>query len=294
MSRVVRIAFFVGIIVFVSSPIIHAASPNITGTWAGSATGTEYRDQTDSTGGTTPVKDKASGNATASITQTGTDLSFSLTVVSTNHSGSSQTFVVPFTGKVGDFAFWATGVRPALGESDPAAQCFISGHFDAKPSKITGNFILYSSSQVVNVGYSLKKTSSTPTARDTALALAFPTGSPRDDTTPFNIAGSSTGKAFDFSTSAKALSVKSTITGTIDPVAKTATITVVNGANSQTFNVSEVNGGKAFVNSGSGGSETLIFFGVGSGSGNGTGAAGIGWRYSDTGMTEFKYSVKRQ
>ncbi|HLX61161.1 MAG TPA: hypothetical protein VKX17_07750 [Planctomycetota bacterium] len=291
MSYVIRWSTIAGVILFACTPSIQAAtsvSPSLTGSWSGSATGTEYKDQDNGTGGTTPVSHKASGNAVASVTQTGNDLIFTLTITSTN-SSTPTTFTVPLTGKVGDFAFWATGVEPAS-DTDPAQQVFASGHFDKKPSKITGNMIFYKDHHVTDVAYTLKKTSSTPMVRDARYAFVLPEAAPRDNNTPFNIAGSSTGKSFDFSTSAKAVSVKSTISGMIDPVAKTATVTNTVGSNAETFNETEIDGGKAFVFTGMSGSDSLLLFGVGTG----TGGGGIGWIYNDGGMTEFKWSVKKQ
>ena len=296
MSYVVRCSVIAAVVLFVCAPSAHAAakpSPNITGTWTGSATGTEYKDQDNGTGGSSSVTNRAAGTAVASITQTGTTLILTLTITSMPAKGSGdmpETFTVPFSaGSVGDFAFWATGVAPAT-DTDSAQQVFASGHFDAKPSKITGNMIFYRDHHVTDVAYMLKKTSSTAMARDAAQAFTLLESSPRDDTTPFNIAGSSTGKSFNFTTSAKAVSVKSTITGTIDPVGKTATITNKIGANSETFNETEIDGGNGFVFTGTSGSDNLVLFGLG----NKTGGAGIGWIYNDTGMTEFKWSVKKQ
>src|SRR5258706_109463 len=123
MYCVIRFGRIMGIVIFVCAATIHAAtsiSPNITGSWAGSATGTDYHDQDNGTGGSTPVSGKASGTLTASITQTGADLIMALTVGPAKPGTDQKTFTVAFTGKAGDFAYWATGVREALGVDDPA------------------------------------------------------------------------------------------------------------------------------------------------------------------------------
>ncbi|HLX61160.1 MAG TPA: hypothetical protein VKX17_07745 [Planctomycetota bacterium] len=286
MYSIVRFVGIMGTIFFVCAPSTHAAtsvSPNITGSWAGSAMGTDYKNQDNGTGGTTPFSEKVAGTATASITQTGNDLIFTVTITASSKGGTPDTFTIPFTGKVGDFAFWSTGAGP-----DTAQQVFASGHFDKKPSKITGNMIFYRDNNLANFAYTLKKTSSTPTVR-AAPVYAFPDAGTRGDNVPVNIVGSSTGKTFDFSTSAKAVTVKSTVNGTINPD-NTATITVVTGSNSETFNETEIGGGKGFVETGTGGSDNLLLFGVKTGSGG----AGIGWIYNDGGMTEFKWSVTKQ
>ena len=294
MPCILRFAAIIAIVSFVCAPSAHAASkpsPNISGGWEGSVKGTDYYFQ--STGGVvTSVAAKTSGTVVAFITQTGNDLSFTVTITgipSKSNNNMPETFTVPFTGKVGDFAFWATGVKPA--GTNPAANVFASGHFDSKPSKITGNMIFYRKDFVSNVSYSLKNIASMKDSRDAAQAFApSPDDAARATTAPFNIAGTETGKSYDFTTSNKAMPVKATFTGTVDPAAGTVTATVVTGSVMETFNATETFGGIGYVDVGASGSDSRLLFGVESK----TGSAGIGWSYNDTGMIEFKFKVKNQ
>ncbi len=289
-----RITVIAGVIPCACMPSEQAApkpSPNIAGSWVGTAKGTEYFFK-NVNGTVLSLDEKFAGTVTSTITQTGNDLTFTVTITSTPPKSSGQapeTFTVPFTGKVGDFAFWATGMKPA--GVNPAENVFSSGHFDTKPSKITGNMIFYRTDVVINLTYALKKSPSSIMVRDEPLASAFSSNAePRDARTTFNITGSSTGKAYTFSTSNKPVPVKSTFTGTVDTTTGTVMVTVVTGSNSEMFTETETFGGKGFVDAGASGSDNRLLFGLESK----TGSSGIGWGYNDSGMSEFKFKVKKE
>ena len=267
-----------------------AVSPNISGNWLGTAAGTSYSEQDNSTGGTmaratssgTILKaERASASVAATLVQTGNDLAIDAML----QTQSNSTISLHLTGKAGDFALWAAGVDV---QADHTDQVFLAGQFDSKSKKIVANMVFYHNRDVTSVVVSLKRSPSTTLSRATAGEDGAGEAAGRaDDELPFTVAGSAVGKSFTFSTNAKAAKFKSTLSGAFAPAQKTAVITFA--SNGEIYSVTETNGGKGLVLSGTSGSDNILLFGT---SGKSS-AAGTGWIYSDTQLAIFKWNVKK-
>jgi len=256
-------------------------SPNLTGTWTGTAKGNDYHEQNGSMD-TTPSVEKVSGTFNCTFTHIGDDLTVIAQV-----QGGSDSFSMTLTGKAGDFALWATGTN--LTSDGITDQVFMSGHFAPKGDKLIGTMLFFHTGNFTNIAYTFKKS---PGAALTRAALVADIGAAasRDNTDPpFNITGKATGKFYNFGTNAKAGSYKATLTGNIAPVDHTATFNFADGVG-LSFTATENDANKFLLFSGAGGSENIILVGK---SGNSS-ATGTGWIYGATRVVEFKFSIKKQ
>lgn len=261
---------------------VAAFATDISGEWSGSAKGLSYHKQQNGDMGSENKVEQATGNLKATITQTGSILNI---VMEISPSGDVP-FTVELIGNVGNLACW--GVGQYL-RTDGLDRFFISGHFTAKADKIVGSIIVYSDHEVIPLTYSMKKSAGAKIYPSEPASTARAT--PRaDDVTPFNVSGTVAGKNYVLSGSAKPGAFTGTVTGTIDPVAKTATFKVTAGGSDETFTVSQIDGGKGLAFTGDGQSESIMLAGpVGKDS-----ASGTGWIYSATRMAEFKFKIKKQ
>ena len=256
-------------------------SPNLTGTWTGTAKGNDYHEHNDPMD-TTPAVEKVSGTFNCTFAHVGDDLTVNAQV-----QGGSESFSMTLTGKAGDFALWATGTN--LTSDGITDSVFMSGHFAPKGDKLIGNFIFSHSGNITYISYTFKKSAGAALTRS-AIVPDTASAASRDNTDPpFNITGKATGKFYNFGTNAKAGSYKAIMSGMITPIDHTATLNFADGVG-LSFSTTENNADKFLTLSGTGGSESIVLFGK---SGN-TSATGTGWIYGATRVVEFKFSIKKQ
>lgn len=259
-------------------------SPNLSGTWAGTARGSDYHENDNSgTSGTPqPTVTPASGNFTATFTHVGDDLTIN---AQAQTDGGAVSFTL--TGKAGDFALWATGTQMSDSHVD---QIFMSGRFAPKGDKLIGKMLFFHSGNITFVSYSFKKTASAATAPRAVFTADTSNAGARESTDPpFNVGGKVSGKVYTFGTNGKGGSYKADVSGTIAPALGTATLNFADGVG-LTFHTSEVDADKYLVFSGTSGSENLMMFGKSSSSA----ASGTGWIFGATRLVEFKFNIKKQ
>jgi hypothetical protein len=265
--------------------VLAADSPNLSGTWSGSAKGFSYSKNMDSSGGTTSKTQPVGGAFAGTIVQTGSDLSIDA-IITPSSSGAGGPFEIVLLGKAGDFAAWATGVDTH--NADTTEQVFLSGHFTAKGDKLVGAIIFYHSHDVTQLAYSLKKTGGLPkSAAGAAPEFAEAAAARAGTDAPFKVTGSANGKSYTFSSNAS-VTYKATVSGMIDPSAATVSMTF----GDHTYTGFSTDADNSVLMALSDGSENVILFLKTPKNGNS--ASGNGWIYSSTRMVDMKVAIKKQ
>jgi hypothetical protein len=260
-----------------------AVSPKLGGTWAGSASGRNYRDNNNSND-TSPLVSPAAAAVTATVTQTGTDLIVDMMITPSD----GGPFPMTLTGKIGDFAFWAQGT---FTDTDGTAeQAFMSGHFTAKGTKLTGEMVIAGGNNITQVTYKMTRTSAAALSR--AMQAFAPADAKAQQSTdpPFNVIGKASGSTYTYATSAKAVKYTASVTGTFVPAANSATLTLTTASGAQTFELSYMDTDYALAMTGQSGSDRMVVF-LKTGQNSGSGTA---WIYDDTRMIEVKVTAKQQ
>ncbi|HEY3324384.1 MAG TPA: hypothetical protein VGP72_28290 [Planctomycetota bacterium] len=285
MRKIVRLFPVLSFALCFSALSATSVSPNISGTWTGSAAGRGYKVEVDQNGNQTNMVETVSATLSVNAVQSGTDLTLDVQVTTANDG----TNLVTFTGKAGDFALWATAVQT---NQDSTEQIFLSGIYASRGDKITGTIVIYKDQHAAQLSFKLTKSVAklSRAAGAARAAQSIPTATSRQDG-PFNVAGKVSGSSYTLATNAKAAKYSGTMTGAFADTSATLTVTAADGT--LTYDVTQTGTDGAIVLFGSGGlggSESFVAF-LKTSNNAGVGTA---WVFSQTRLVQVKLTAKKQ